>query len=147
MHDLVKSRAPMASVQMDDSLSAMIVDAGRKASVTAERIWGTNTVGRNPGEPAKVAGEGIRDVPILMSGAGHDAAVMTRLSPRVGMIWVRCKGGISHAPEEFVDERDIVEAATTFFQLLQDMVGTVVDTHHSAAPPSGAQGLINSTIF
>ena len=36
----------------------------------------------------------------LPSGAGHDAQVMARLCPSA-MLFVRCRGGISHNPAEF----------------------------------------------
>ena len=42
----------------------------------------------------------------LPSGAGHDAAAMADLTD-VGMIFIRCKGGISHNPAESVSEPDI----------------------------------------
>jgi allantoate deiminase len=35
----------------------------------------------------------------LASGAGHDAMAMAALCP-VGMLFVRCAGGISHNPAE-----------------------------------------------
>ena len=39
------------------------------------------------------------DVPLLVSGAGHDALAMAELTP-IGMLFVRCRhGGISHSPE------------------------------------------------
>jgi allantoate deiminase len=41
----------------------------------------------------------------LASGAGHDAIALASLCP-VGMIFVRCKGGISHNPAESVTEAD-----------------------------------------
>jgi allantoate deiminase len=50
----------------------------------------------------------------LPSGAGHDAMVMARHCP-VGMLFVRCRGGISHHPDEYVTEADVALAldATT----------------------------------
>lgn len=42
----------------------------------------------------------------LPSGAGHDAMAMAALCP-VGMLFVRCKDGISHNPAEFSTEEDI----------------------------------------
>jgi allantoate deiminase len=41
----------------------------------------------------------------LVSGAGHDAIALATLCP-VGMIFVRCKGGISHNPAESITEAD-----------------------------------------
>jgi allantoate deiminase len=41
----------------------------------------------------------------LPSGAGHDAMAVASLCP-VGMMFVRCKGGISHTPEESITAAD-----------------------------------------
>jgi len=45
----------------------------------------------------------------LASGAGHDAAVLSRICP-AAMLFVRCAGGISHDPRESVDEGDVAVA-------------------------------------
>jgi acetylornithine deacetylase/succinyl-diaminopimelate desuccinylase-like protein len=42
----------------------------------------------------------------LMSGAGHDGQAMIGLTD-IGMIFVRCQGGISHSPLESVSEEDM----------------------------------------
>ncbi len=42
----------------------------------------------------------------LPSGAGHDAQVMARLFP-TAMLFVRCRGGISHNPAEFASVADM----------------------------------------
>jgi allantoate deiminase len=42
-------------------------------------------------------------------GAGHDAVVMSEIVP-VGMLFVRCAGGISHQPAESVATSDVVAA-------------------------------------
>ena len=45
----------------------------------------------------------------LTSGAGHDAVILSSLAP-VAMLFVRCRGGLSHHPDEFVHPRDIAFA-------------------------------------
>jgi allantoate deiminase len=45
-------------------------------------------------------------VPLLPSGAGHDAAAMAAITP-VAMLFVRCNGGISHHPDESVKVEDV----------------------------------------
>lgn len=45
----------------------------------------------------------------LTSGAGHDAVVLSRVTP-VAMLFVRCKDGISHHPDEFTAPEDIAAA-------------------------------------
>jgi allantoate deiminase len=49
------------------------------------------------------------EVITLASGAGHDAAVMARIAPVV-MLFVRCKDGLSHHPDESVASEDIAVA-------------------------------------
>jgi allantoate deiminase len=56
----------------------------------------------------------------MTSGAGHDAVMISRLCP-VTMLFVRCKGGISHHPDESVRESDAraaVQALADFIILL-----------------------------
>lgn len=53
----------------------------------------------------------------MSSGAGHDAAAIAEIVP-VCMIFVRCKGGVSHNPAESVTTADAVTGA----QLMLDSV-------------------------
>ncbi|HKW72085.1 MAG TPA: allantoate amidohydrolase [Candidatus Dormibacteraeota bacterium] len=56
----------------------------------------------------------------LTSGAGHDAVVMSTLTD-VGMLFVRCKGGISHNPAESVNAEDVgvaIDVLSRFLDLL-----------------------------
>lgn len=46
------------------------------------------------------------EAPLLASGAGHDAAALAAICP-VTMLFVRCKGGISHNPAESATEADV----------------------------------------
>jgi allantoate deiminase len=50
------------------------------------------------------------------SGAGHDAVMMAAVAP-VAMLFVRCRAGISHHPDESVRAVDVAAAldATTRF--------------------------------
>lgn len=56
----------------------------------------------------------------LPSGAGHDAAIMARITPSA-MLFVRCKEGISHDPRESADVQDVrvaFDVANDFIQML-----------------------------
>ncbi|HEV2140093.1 MAG TPA: allantoate amidohydrolase [Candidatus Dormibacteraeota bacterium] len=56
----------------------------------------------------------------LPSGAGHDAVAMSELTG-VGMLFVRCKGGVSHNPAESVTTEDVavaIDVLTRFLELL-----------------------------
>lgn len=54
---------------------------------------------------------------VMPSGAGHDAMNVAAVLP-VGMIFVPCKGGISHNPAEAVERRDIEVG----FEVLLDLL-------------------------
>ena len=43
----------------------------------------------------------------MVSRAYHDSLFMARIAP-IAMIFIPCRGGVSHRPEEFAEERDIV---------------------------------------
>ncbi len=53
----------------------------------------------------------------LPSGAGHDAAAFSALCP-VAMLFVRCKGGLSHHPDESVKRGDVAVA----LEVLRDFI-------------------------
>lgn len=90
------------------------------------------------------------EVPVLMSGAGHDAMAMSHLTkviiscsnrkinwssptshacayPRcskkqVGMLFVRCRGGVSHSPDEYVSDNDVWAAGLALLHFLDQHV-------------------------
>jgi allantoate deiminase len=49
------------------------------------------------------------EVNSLASGAGHDAMAMAGFTP-MGMLFVRCKEGISHHPDESITTNDAAVA-------------------------------------
>ncbi|XP_038980487.1 allantoate deiminase 2-like isoform X3 [Phoenix dactylifera] len=69
----------------------------------------------------KMLGDIHSDVPILMSGAGHDAMAMSHLT-KVGMLFVRCRGGISHSPEESVLDDDVWAAGLALLHFFDQHV-------------------------
>jgi allantoate deiminase len=59
---------------------------------------------------------------MLPSGAGHDAAILAPLYP-VGMLFVRCRDGLSHHPDEFVSLEDISVALQVTVEFLRSWEG------------------------
>jgi len=51
----------------------------------------------------------------LPSGAGHDAAAMAELT-KTGMLFVRCRGGVSHHPNEYTCPEDAIVGANVLMQ-------------------------------
>jgi allantoate deiminase len=67
---------------------------------------------------ARAARKHLVKVTELPSGAGHDAAVMAHITP-IAMLFVRCKGGISHHPDESVTVEDVAVAIAVMNDFLQ----------------------------
>ena len=55
--------------------------------------------------------------PRLPSGAGHDGQAMSKLCP-VGMLFVRCRGGISHNPAEYASPNDMGIAVAALIEFI-----------------------------
>jgi allantoate deiminase len=67
---------------------------------------------------AAVAAEGY-PVFELPSGAGHDGMAMVDIAD-VAMLFVRCRGGISHHPDEHVDMADADAGARVLLRLIEN---------------------------
>ena len=106
-----------------ESARARLVDELRSGiRAIAERrhlgltITSTREVATTPCHPAvqdqladairALGGELAGAPPRLGSGAGHDGQAMAKLCP-IGMLFVRCRGGISHNPMEYANPRDL----------------------------------------
>jgi allantoate deiminase len=55
----------------------------------------------------------------LPSGAGHDGMAMVDIAD-IGMIFVRCRGGISHHPDEHVEVADADAGARVLLRLIEN---------------------------
>src|SRR5262249_25546379 len=56
----------------------------------------------------------------LPSGAGHESAALAAICPVV-MLFVRCKGGISHSPAESVKQSDVRVAIEVMGNFLNEL--------------------------
>jgi beta-ureidopropionase / N-carbamoyl-L-amino-acid hydrolase len=61
-------------------------------------------------------------VPILGTGAGHDAGVLAAKMP-TGMLFVRNPTGVSHSPREHADRADCLSGVAALAAVLQDLAG------------------------
>ena len=64
-----------------------------------------------------VAAEGIR-VRRLPSGAGHDGMALGAITD-ICMLFVRCKGGISHSPLESITESDAAAGVRVLYDFIE----------------------------
>ncbi|MDO8876835.1 MAG: M20 family metallo-hydrolase [Pseudolabrys sp.] len=68
----------------------------------------TNAVRAGGGEPL-----------LLASGAGHDGTAMARLCP-IAMMFVRCRGGVSHNPAEYASPSDMGHAVAALIRFIEN---------------------------
>lgn len=111
-----------ARLRMVDDIRAAILRVCARRDVQAS-IGQTHALPAAPCAPplqrliaAAIAAEG-HPVRLLPSGAGHDAMEIAAIAP-IGMIFVRCRGGISHNPAEHADEADIEVGARTLYRAI-----------------------------
>lgn len=114
-----KRKAAIDQIKAD----AQRIGVRRKLEFAFEPFHETNTTACTPAlqdlMADAIASLGYQTVR-LPSGAGHDAQVMAKLCP-MAMLFVRCKGGVSHNPAEFASEADMglsVAALVRFIETL-----------------------------
>lgn len=101
------------------------IAARRGVALTITPTHAAPAVACSPALVARMAAaaraEGLA-APRLPSGAGHDAMALSALCP-VGMLFVRCRGGISHNPAESVTAADAEAGARTLLRFIECFEG------------------------
>ena len=102
-------------------LTGLNADGGN--TIEARLISGNPGVQMDDGlqEMLAKAADGL-DTPYrkMVSGAGHDAAFMARLCPSA-MLFVPCRDGRSHCPEEWADAADLALAAEVLANTIMEL--------------------------
>ncbi|HXL27401.1 MAG TPA: Zn-dependent hydrolase, partial [Chthoniobacterales bacterium] len=117
----------------DDAIRVSAVNKLKEsaAGIAAERSLGlewkslqdTNSTAcdRRLNIPLRVAIEKVTgDLVDLPSGAGHDVVTLSRVCP-VAMLFVRCRNGLSHHPDEFVALEDVTAALQATAEFLDEL--------------------------
>ncbi len=114
----------------DATRKAALLKLGRFAAQIADRrglkvSWQrTQDNGATPCSPQLTAAlaQSVKAVQgrslALVSGAGHDGVVMASLAP-VAMLFVRCRDGLSHHPDEYAAPRDLRVALEVMIDFIQ----------------------------
>ncbi len=126
----VDIRAPddaMRAAAVDEMATAFdAIAVRRQVGVTRQRTYDVSATACDPaivgGLAAAVARQGL-PVRRLPSGAGHDAMALAALCP-VGMVFVRCKGGISHNPAESITAEDAGLAVAVLVDFIRNFGGS-----------------------
>jgi allantoate deiminase len=99
-------------------------DALRNTPASWKTVAETPTVRCSPAQIALMRKAARRHQPRVLnmvSGAGHDAAMMARITP-VAMLFVRCRDGLSHHPDEMVAAADVGVALAVLSDYVNEFI-------------------------
>jgi len=112
-----------ASAQMKDL--ALRIGAARKVQVSARTLHEAQSVEcdrRFSQLLSSIVKKRLGQTATLASGAGHDAAAMAAVTP-VAMLFVRCRDGISHHPDESASVADVRAAIAVLSDFILQLAG------------------------
>jgi len=88
----------------EDAVRAVVADVGTAAGAPpVEESW-TASTDFDPGLRDRLAT--LLDAPVLPTGAGHDAGILSAAGVPTAMLFVRNPTGVSHSPAEHAEEAD-----------------------------------------
>lgn len=126
----IDTRSPLDTdkEQIIAAIDAVLAAVGDKRGVTIT----TTLLGDNPATPCDDQLENALSAAAmavvgrsrtLVSGAGHDAMALAEICP-VGMLFVRCKDGISHNPAESVTPEDAETGTRVLLAAVERLAGS-----------------------
>src|SRR5699024_8946577 len=65
----------------------------------------------------------LGDVPVIATGAGHDAGVLSGYGVPTAMLFVRNPSGVSHAPQEFAEHGDCLAGVDALTRVVEHLAG------------------------
>ncbi|XP_073157674.1 allantoate deiminase 2 isoform X1 [Henckelia pumila] len=111
MHRICDRRSVLCAIERKHDANGVICDPGLSSKLKSAAFAALK----------RMSDENPDDVPVLMSGAGHDAMAMSHLT-KVGMLFVRCRGGVSHSPSEHVSDDDVWAASMAVLSFLETLL-------------------------
>jgi beta-ureidopropionase / N-carbamoyl-L-amino-acid hydrolase len=63
----------------------------------------------------------LGDPPVLPTGAGHDAGILSLALVETAMLFVRNPTGVSHSPEEFAEEADCISGVVALARVVREL--------------------------
>ncbi|NYG07013.1 N-carbamoyl-L-amino-acid hydrolase [Phycicoccus badiiscoriae] len=115
-----RGASPRAVRRAVADISAMVEQSGGRIT---EESWTPST----PFDASLSARLGTRlgGIPVLGTGAGHDAGILANAGIPTAMLFVRNPTGISHSPEEHAEPSDCLEGVAALTAVLEDLAGAL----------------------
>lgn len=95
--------------------------AGEFDGSVAEESW-TPTTAFDPVLVRRLATR-LGGVPVIGTGAGHDAGILANAGIPTAMLYVRNPTGVSHSPAEWADEADCLAGVDALATVVEDLAG------------------------
>ena len=116
-------RAVVESVATAAAAAAAVAGLGQGepalGSTAVEESWTPETVFDEP--LAQRLSRLLDDAPLLDTGAGHDAGILTSAGVSSAMLFVRNPTGISHSPAEFAEREDCHRGVEALVAVTQEL--------------------------
>ena len=89
--------------------------------LVVEDSW-TGSTPFDPGLARRIATR-LGGIPVIGTGAGHDAGILANAGVPTAMLFVRNPTGISHSPEEYATSQDCLVGVDALATVLADLAG------------------------
>jgi N-carbamoyl-L-amino-acid hydrolase len=114
-----------------EALQSLLAAITRQSTERAERDGTTVEVLAESTSPVVEFQPGLRDrlvgvlggVPVLPTGAGHDAGVFSDAGIPTAMLFVRNPTGVSHSPAEYAEMDDCLQGVEALAAVLRELAG------------------------
>ena len=103
------------------AVAEVAAEAERAGATVTEESW-TPTTPFDP-ELAVRLQRTLGGIPMLGTGAGHDAGILANAGVPTAMLFVRNPTGISHSPEEWAERDDCLAGVASLAMVLEDLAG------------------------
>lgn len=113
---------PLVLDEMDQELKTIVDDQCRTARLAGklEEVWHMPPVSFAP-ECITAIKNAVEELGVsamdIVSGAGHDALYLSKVTP-TGMIFIPCRGGLSHNEREYASPEDLISGGDVLLRAI-----------------------------
>jgi len=104
--------------------AARSLENGTEVDVTSESVTGVldfDEVLRERLAAAIAIEQGVPSIPVLPTGAGHDAGILASAGVDTAMLFVRNPTGVSHSPHEHAERDDCIAGVEALAAVLREL--------------------------
>ncbi len=119
------TRGPVES-DVRATVAALSDETAQRGGTIREESW-TGTTPFDESLVGRLRGVLGEEVPLLGTGAGHDAGILSTAGVPTAMLFVRNPTGVSHSPEEHAERDDCLRGVEALTRVVQDLTVSGVE--------------------